>query len=117
MDVIYTLSESKHLKSWNGDEINKSILTRLVVGNLIRINIRWLPLSDGGIHQFYVRIIRFENDKIVGVFDDPYYLRGNFKYGSDFPIKDGAEIIFTKNHVSEIPLQFSENENLRARAL
>lgn len=97
------------IHDWYGQPIHSSIIRHISVGNIVRV----VYDQEG---SFYTRIQQIigknRHGRLYrGVIEDPYY--GNDAwYGN----RNGQKVWFSERSISELPLTWTGNSNLRRKA-
>ena len=95
---------------WSGGQLDAGIRQHVAVGNIVRVQVSENGSPETGWSDTpYVRVTAQDGDRLTGVVDDPY----RSQYSA---LENGTELGFDRADVTEIPLDWDENEDLAPRA-
>ncbi len=96
---------------WAGGQLHPEVRHHVAVGNVVRVQ-----LSEGGSPGAgwsdtpYLRVTEQDGDRLTGVGDDPH----RSQYSA---LDNGTVIEFDRADVTEIPLDWPDNEALAPKAI
>ncbi|MFD7022918.1 hypothetical protein [Promicromonospora sukumoe] len=101
---------SEDVYDWAGGQLHPEIRQLVAVGNVVRVQVSENgDPSTGWSDTPYLRVTEQDGDRLTGIVDDPY----RSQYSA---LENGTVIEFDRADVTEIPLDWPENEALAPRA-
>ena len=99
---------------WSGRYLSTRLREHITIGNIVRVPFVDIKGEENSGFCTYFRIVKRckkHAHLFVGVCEDPYH-------GDDpsSPITNGDKRVFCARDVSEVPLEWQGNENLRKKA-
>ncbi|GAA2239821.1 hypothetical protein GCM10010413_46910 [Promicromonospora sukumoe] len=101
---------SEDVYDWSGGQLHPEIRQLVTVGNVVRVQVSENGSAETGWSDTpYLRVTLQDGDRLTGVVDDPY----RSQYSA---LDNGTVIEFDRADVTEIPLDWTENEALAPSA-